>query len=272
MPKLFTPAVFTLTFKYAKIELYKCIILEFFMRADFMKKHGFTLAEVLVTLGIIGVVAALTTPALIQNVGNAKVGPKLQKAVATFETASEMMLTDQNSNSLIGIATSTSDLCKALSQYMKINKTDAKDTQGNEIKYKNYTGNTTTNATDIGTPYASDEGMIYYIRTNGASKEAVHGDYADIPNNQRIGDVYVDINGNDGPNVRGKDLFRFALYNDGTLRAWGSRGFLRHHSASGITNELWSSTLNTCNKDHVKGSGDTCTGSIFDNGMKIIYQ
>ena len=39
-----------------------------------MKKNkGFTLAEVLVTLGIIGVVAALTTPALIQNVGDAKI-------------------------------------------------------------------------------------------------------------------------------------------------------------------------------------------------------
>ena len=30
-----------------------------------MKKSGFTLAEVLITLGIIGVVAALTAPALV---------------------------------------------------------------------------------------------------------------------------------------------------------------------------------------------------------------
>lgn len=32
-----------------------------------MKKYGFTLAEVLITLGIIGVVAALTIPTLMQN-------------------------------------------------------------------------------------------------------------------------------------------------------------------------------------------------------------
>ena len=32
-----------------------------------MKNYGFTLAEVLITLGIIGVVAALTVPALVQN-------------------------------------------------------------------------------------------------------------------------------------------------------------------------------------------------------------
>lgn len=32
-----------------------------------MKINGFTLAEVLITLGIIGIVAALTLPALIAN-------------------------------------------------------------------------------------------------------------------------------------------------------------------------------------------------------------
>ena len=32
-----------------------------------MKKYGFTLAEVLITLGIIGVVAAITIPTLVSN-------------------------------------------------------------------------------------------------------------------------------------------------------------------------------------------------------------
>ena len=32
-----------------------------------MKKYGFTLAEVLITLGIIGVVAAMTIPTLISD-------------------------------------------------------------------------------------------------------------------------------------------------------------------------------------------------------------
>ena len=42
--------------------------------------------------------------------------------------------------------------------------------------------------------------------------------------------------------------------------------------ATELTKDLWSGSTATCNKDHVKGSGETCTGSIFDNGMKIIYQ
>ena len=46
-----------------------------------MIKKGFTLTELLITLGIIGVVAALTAPALNINANNAKAGPALAKAV-----------------------------------------------------------------------------------------------------------------------------------------------------------------------------------------------
>ena len=51
------------------------------------KRKGFTLAEVLITLGIIGVVAALTTPAIIENSQNAKIGPQVAKIKTTLETA-----------------------------------------------------------------------------------------------------------------------------------------------------------------------------------------
>lgn len=37
------------------------------MKHHYVKTKGFTLAEVLVTLGIIGVVSAMTVPTLMQN-------------------------------------------------------------------------------------------------------------------------------------------------------------------------------------------------------------
>ena len=40
------------------------------------KRFGFTLAEVLITLGIIGVVAAMTIPTLISNTNGAKLDRK----------------------------------------------------------------------------------------------------------------------------------------------------------------------------------------------------
>ncbi len=58
-------------------------------------KKGFTLAEVLITLAIIGVVAALSTPAIIRNSQNAKIGPQLAKIVSTIESAAQMACVDQ---------------------------------------------------------------------------------------------------------------------------------------------------------------------------------
>lgn len=50
-------------------------------------KKGFTLAEVLITLGIIGVVAALTIPTLIQNYKKREVETSLEKIYSTVNQA-----------------------------------------------------------------------------------------------------------------------------------------------------------------------------------------
>lgn len=60
-----------------------------------MLRRGFTLAEVLITIGIIGVVAALSTPAIMQNTQNAKIGPQLAKLSTTVETGIQAIMTDQ---------------------------------------------------------------------------------------------------------------------------------------------------------------------------------
>lgn len=53
-------------------------------------KNGFTLAEVLITLGIIGVVAALTMPSLIQNHRKHVVETRLAKFASTYRQAIKM--------------------------------------------------------------------------------------------------------------------------------------------------------------------------------------
>ena len=49
-----------------------------------MKKNGFTLAEVLITLAIIGVVATLTLPALLQNTQEQQAKTALKKGINTL--------------------------------------------------------------------------------------------------------------------------------------------------------------------------------------------
>ena len=51
------------------------------------KTYGFTLAEVLITLGIIGVVASLTMPALIQNSKKTETSARLKKFYSLMEQA-----------------------------------------------------------------------------------------------------------------------------------------------------------------------------------------
>ena len=55
-----------------------------------MKKNGFTLAEVLITLTIIGVVAMMTLPALMTNVAEQQAKTGIKKAINTLTEAAQM--------------------------------------------------------------------------------------------------------------------------------------------------------------------------------------
>lgn len=52
-----------------------------------MSKNGFTLAEVLITLGVVGVISAMTLPTLVQNYKNHVAETRLKKFYSTFNQA-----------------------------------------------------------------------------------------------------------------------------------------------------------------------------------------
>ena len=57
-----------------------------------MKKFGFTLAEVLITLGIIGVVAALTLPSVNQKLEDQRNMAALKKAYSVLQQATNLAI------------------------------------------------------------------------------------------------------------------------------------------------------------------------------------
>ena len=58
------------------------------------KNFGFTLAEVLITLGIIGIVSALTMPMLMQKYNNSVAETRLKKFYSTMNQAVLMAKND----------------------------------------------------------------------------------------------------------------------------------------------------------------------------------
>ena len=164
-----------------------------------LKRAAFTLAEVLITLGIIGVVAALTLPTLIQNHQKQVYVTQLKKAYSTLtnaynELAAEQEVADWNQ-------ISCSDWY-CLSDFLKHVKT-IKSFEGCEEDWCN-----TYNSGIAGTTmvFGTSSG---FITADGALFIFTCGSYLDS-NYTWI----VDVNGyNKGPNKPGRDIFQFALEN-----------------------------------------------------------
>ncbi len=57
------------------------------MNKDLKEKFGFTLAEVLITLGIIGIVSAMTIPTLVKNYQTKVRDNQFKKVYATLNQA-----------------------------------------------------------------------------------------------------------------------------------------------------------------------------------------
>ena len=62
-------------------------------------KHGFTLAEVLITLGIIGVVAAITLPVLINKIHDKEYDRAKEKALMSIGEAGRILAVNGEINS-----------------------------------------------------------------------------------------------------------------------------------------------------------------------------
>ena len=235
-----------------------------------MKKFGFTLAEVLITLMIIGVVAALTLPSLINETTSAQIGPKLAKAVSVFEQANETLLNTNSVDNLTDAGMITEDeegnvllseYINQLSNHLKISEyTYPEETQFAKGEDEEQEEGLVVGATFAdGTPFITKDGMIYVI-----NKDQTPSDVSVPAHKQRIGNVYIDINGPSKPNELGTDIFVFTWWNDGSLRPVGGNNWDGSGASQG-----WETY---CPKDAVPTDYKACTGHIFENNLKVLYK
>lgn len=212
-------------------------------------KKGFTLSEVLITLGIIGVVAALTMPVLMSNVQEKKVYPALAKFSSTMSN---------------GIARMMQETCISELNYLDAN-----------AAYQYHANRNNPFINEL-LPYISIEpywDSSYWVKCSGCSDTIYLGIYNTYrlkdgmvfffdglwdPNDYSyniIGYFLVDINGPRKPNIAGVDVFKFYLGKNGRILPAGS-DYVKDDTAFSYI----------CKKTNAEVIGDNfaCTADIME--------
>ena len=174
------------------------------------KNLAFTLAEVLITLGIIGVVAAMVIPSLINSYQKKINIIKLKKAYSEFVSA--VKLSEVQNGDLAGWdfnLSSTDFTEKYLFAYWRLKKDTANKVK-NKLRYKTLFGD-----------FLRDNDLVSGSKTNVytiPSGATLFIDSYKHPDNKYFS---IDINGDSGPNISGKDYFHFCLSRDlGVIPQW----------------------------------------------------
>ncbi len=178
-------------------------------------KKGFTLAEVLITLGILGVVIAMTMQTLVQKHQNKVIITQLNKTYSELQNIVNLISFEQNDDILNFVElTKEAELNKIFMSYYD----NAKDCTANKcfenqnITYYTYAGN----------PIANSEGIqpinVYFSRPRFITKDGrlfIFGGRDSYGNNSatNYGQIIsVDVNGPfKKPNAWGRDTFSFRI-------------------------------------------------------------
>lgn len=164
------------------------------------KKIGFTLAEVLITLSIIGVVAALTIPSVTRKFEKQQYIAQYKETFSILSQAAKTLQAD-NGGSLNGLWTSYSGMYDTFLPYFKTVKSCRNNGEAC------FATNTSYKMLDNSAFTANGTGYCVTL-SNGASVGF------------RTGDIFtVDFNGPKGPNVIGKDYHEiYLITNTGELK------------------------------------------------------
>ena len=256
------------------------------------KKAAFTLAEVLITLGIIGVVAAMTIPTLISNYQKKQWVAGLQKGYAVLSNTLKMAMADDmvgslnqttlwkslpdedNMNDADGMHT---QFISVLTRFLKINKYCESVNAGGDAacfqnRYKLLDGKdeafgdyfTKKNRLKV---YTAD-GLVYYFRL---FKGKIYDNHDNVK--YLAGHIEIDVNGDSGPNQHGRDLFEVIVLDNGKLVFPGSKEW-QDLSGDGLGGQHWGDAVGSsiCNPNNESfPSGDYCGARVFEQGWRMDY-
>ena len=137
-------------------------------------KKGFTLAEVLITLAIIGVVAALTIPSVILNTNQTEYKSALKKAVSVVNQAVSLRLATENDSPSSQI--SGAGVLNLIAEQMN---TVTNNATANGSGVSQISANTVANGQGIssagGAYFTTTDGMQYWMADDNAINQVLTG-------------------------------------------------------------------------------------------------
>ena len=255
-------------------------------RARERGKAAFTLAEVLITLGIIGVVAAMTLPSLIQNYQKKALATQTQKFYSMMSQAVKQYMADYGVDDLRNTPLASDnyevyDSPEAIAsirdfatKYLKVvkecNPSNEDDNNCFAPVYKlwdNLIWEGRNFNTDSAWPYRRD----YVLADGSVIRISYFGD-EDSPGPI---DLYVDVNGKKGPNRVGYDLWSMSIFYDGVIDESKVTPECRKDGDC----EVWGNTpaevrenkFEECNDPESFSGYGGCFGHLLNNNFKFDY-
>ena len=223
-------------------------------------KFAFTLAEVLITLSILGIVAAISIPNLVQRYTEKATVVKVKKFYSVLENAFTMATIDNGPISSWDIGDTGNTLESAtkmyeyLKPYFQIQQDcgTKKGTCFGAVTYKSLNPNVNSNVNwnrsngqMINKQIKLKDGLSVGIQSYGNAECREH-------NNCSI--IEIDVNGPKGPNALGRDYFNFTIMNNNN---------------GGYVKVGWSSGFSKCNinsTDDNHQNGRTCAQWVVYKG------
>lgn len=198
--------------------------MRYFSIPFYRAKVAFTLAEVLITLAIIGVVAAITIPSLNNNINKQDTISQVKKAYSMLSQATESIKIDcggkiqnclTNPDAADSDTTATQEVANLYKAKLQINKECP--TSSDTGCFANITYKTLSN-TSWGSNNLATAHWLNNSRFSLTDGMAVGFDWQPGASFN----VWVDINGLHPPNQAGKDLFLFYYYpNKNVFKPYG---------------------------------------------------
>jgi prepilin-type N-terminal cleavage/methylation domain-containing protein len=185
------------------------------------KQKAFTLSEVLITLAVLGIIAAAVIPALITTTNKNNYVNALKRADLILKTATSELMAD-NSGTMQNLVSTDDDSIGMVNKYcsklncLKICDVGAVEGNCYPANTKQLQGINRTTNPDLYAGAVLSNGMMIWINAVKSSSCT----YSGIVKNGitvACSEIIIDVNGFKGPNTFGRDIFEFEVYRSGIL-------------------------------------------------------